>query len=513
MLAFYRRSLLVTFALWCCLAVSVDSASNSSAALVASNTCQQLVSTLGSSIVQSQSSGSEYTVGANGAWSVFNQEENFLPTCIVFVNSTEDVQTAMKTIFDNKSEYAVQAGGHSAMTGWNTVTDGVLISFMNMNATSYDEEKDTITMQPGILWGAAMTLMETFGVAPVGGRITNVGTGLMLGGGLSYLSPAFGYAADNYVSLDVVLVNGTMVTATVDNEYSDLFKALKGGGNRFGIVTRYEVQAAHVGTAQDKIYWGGIALYPNSSAEAVLTAIAHFSRDTNNTNAVLATDFISVWSNSSVPELTIQLEMNYNGSVEGFNESFAEFLSIPYTSASFGPLSYSDLVNEVSFPDGQGNLFGGSVLEGIASASNSSVDAYLETFQLFNNFSMTFASSSDVSSTLLSFTPVLESQIQYGYAKGGNAISPPMNGGFNEVLFGVTFSQGVTQVPDDIQQGREFFLSNAPSTPGLPLFINECDANQLVFASYGGYEFLQEVYSKYDPTGFNIQYTQGPVGL
>lgn len=81
----------------------------------------------------------------------------------------------------------------------------------------------------------------------------------MLGGGLSYLSPMHGFACDNYRSLDVVLPSGELVTATRTNQYSDLFRALKGGGSRFGIVTNYEVQAIHTGTAADKTWYGGSA--------------------------------------------------------------------------------------------------------------------------------------------------------------------------------------------------------------------------------------------------------------
>jgi hypothetical protein len=31
--------------------------------------------------------------------------------------------------------------------------------------------------------------------------------------------------------------------------------------------------------------------------------------------------------------------------------------------------------------------------------------------------------------------------------------------------------------------------------------MNECDAEQNVFETYGQYEFLKRVYQKYDPTG------------
>ncbi|KAF9513297.1 hypothetical protein BS47DRAFT_1274595, partial [Hydnum rufescens UP504] len=79
-------------------------------------------------------------------------------------------------------------------------------------------------------------------------------SGLALGGGLRFLPPPQGWACDRFRSLDT---NGPLVIATRTNEYSDLFTALKGGGSRFGIVTRYEVDAIHTGTVADQTYWGG----------------------------------------------------------------------------------------------------------------------------------------------------------------------------------------------------------------------------------------------------------------
>lgn len=98
-------------------------------------------------------------------------------------------------------------------------------------------------------------------------------SGLLLGGGLSYLSPAWGYACDSYRSLQVVLTSGALVTATATNQYKDLFRALKGGGSRFGIVTSYEVQAIHVGTAADKTWYGGSILVGSFDSLLVAEAI------------------------------------------------------------------------------------------------------------------------------------------------------------------------------------------------------------------------------------------------
>jgi len=80
-------------------------------------TCTRIQSTLGSDIVQ-LSSGSEYLASASNAWSLYNAVDR--PTCIVFPRNASHVEVAMAAIFHDKIRYAVQSGGHSAMTGWNT---------------------------------------------------------------------------------------------------------------------------------------------------------------------------------------------------------------------------------------------------------------------------------------------------------------------------------------------------------------------------------------------------------
>jgi FAD/FMN-containing dehydrogenase len=70
---------------------------------------------------------------------------------------------------------------------------------------------------------------------------------------LSYLSTQYGWAADNIVAAEVVLANGEIVTATKTSN-TDLFKALRGGGNNFGIVTTYTLQAYPMGEVRAAIF-------------------------------------------------------------------------------------------------------------------------------------------------------------------------------------------------------------------------------------------------------------------
>lgn len=91
-------------------------------------------------------------------------------------------------------------------------------------------------------------------------------------GGLSFLSSQYGWAANNVVDFEVVLANGTIVHANA-KENTDLFGALKGGGNNFGIVTNYRLQTH----PQDHKVWGGNYVFTSDKTPEVLDAVMEFT--------------------------------------------------------------------------------------------------------------------------------------------------------------------------------------------------------------------------------------------
>ena len=92
-------------------------------------------------------------------------------------------------------------------------------------------------------------------------------------GGISHFSARKGFACDSVVSFEVVLADGRIIEANA-TENTDLWLALKGGSNNFGIVTRFDLAAFPQGN-----YWGGLILYSDSASPELAEAFVAFNKE------------------------------------------------------------------------------------------------------------------------------------------------------------------------------------------------------------------------------------------
>jgi hypothetical protein len=175
-----------------------------------------------------------------------------LPSCIVFPKTVEEVSAAVQIIANTTERFAVKSGGHSPNNGWSSVSGGPLIALERLDQAILDTATGILDAGPGNRLDGIAAKLQGSGWTFVGGRIGNTGVGgLVLGGGLSYMSTQYGWAASSVLEYEIVFANGTIGHINGEN-HPDLYKALKGGGNNFGVITSYRLQARRQG-----LIWGG----------------------------------------------------------------------------------------------------------------------------------------------------------------------------------------------------------------------------------------------------------------
>ncbi len=95
----------------------------------------------------------------------------------------------------------------------------------------------------GATWGPIAEALQPHGLAISSGDTVSVGVGgLTLGGGIGWMVRTWGLALDSLVEAEVVLADGSIVTAN-ESDQAELFWALRGGGGNFGVVTAFTFQA------------------------------------------------------------------------------------------------------------------------------------------------------------------------------------------------------------------------------------------------------------------------------
>ena len=185
-------------------------------------------------------------------WPVWNQAITIPPFAVIETKNAQDVALTVPVLIELESEYgipfAIKSGGHN-FAGWSSVPNGVVLSLRKLKSFDLqipdDNENDTAiaTMGPGTSDGDILKqgLLEHGYAGVVGSSSAVCMGGWMLGGGVGYWSRRYGLGIDNVIAMDIVLADGTMVTATDTNDYADLFWALRGAGQAtFGVVTGYQ---------------------------------------------------------------------------------------------------------------------------------------------------------------------------------------------------------------------------------------------------------------------------------
>jgi hypothetical protein len=210
--------------------------------------------------------------GYDAARRVWNGMIDRKPALIARCVGAADVISAVNFARNNNLLVSVRGGGHNV--SGNAVCDrGLVIDLSPMKGLRVDPARQTVRAEGGVTWGEFDRETQAFELATTGGIVSTTGiAGLTLGGGVGWLVRKYGLACDNLLSVDIVLADGQLRTASA-TENADLFWGVRGGGGNFGVVTSLEYRLHRVGPVL-----GGMVLHPQSTAKEVLQFYRAFTR-------------------------------------------------------------------------------------------------------------------------------------------------------------------------------------------------------------------------------------------
>lgn len=176
---------------------------------------------------------------------------------VVQPRTTEEAAAAVKFLTGQGVAFNVKGGGHStAPVSCAPSSEGAVLDLSLLRDVTVDVAGQTVTFGGGCLWADLDDALWPHRLATVGGTVSHTGVGgLILHGGYGFLSGLHGLAIDCLVSVEVVLADGTVVTAS-ESDNADLFWAVRGAGSSFGVVTRFTSRVFPQGEV-----WGGLILF------------------------------------------------------------------------------------------------------------------------------------------------------------------------------------------------------------------------------------------------------------
>jgi FAD/FMN-containing dehydrogenase len=202
--------------------------------------------------------------GYEEARRVYNGMIDRRPALIARCADVADVIAAVTFARQQQLTLAVRGGGHNG-PGLGTCDDGLVVDLSPMKGIRVDPATRTVRVEGGCVWSDVDHATHPFGLATPSGFISSTGVGgLTLGGGIGYLARSHGLTIDNLLGVDMVLADGSFVTADAEHN-ADLFWAVRGGGGNFGVVTSFLFRLHPISTV-----YGGPMFWPLEKAGELL---------------------------------------------------------------------------------------------------------------------------------------------------------------------------------------------------------------------------------------------------
>ncbi|TGO19531.1 hypothetical protein BPAE_0340g00020 [Botrytis paeoniae] len=389
-------------------------------------------------------------------------------------------------------DYSGKSTGRGALSLWTHHLK--TLDLLSYNSPSY--RGSAIKLGAGIQSYEAYPFANSHGLRIIGGECPTVGLagGYTAGGGHSPLSSKYGLAADSVLSWEIVIANGTLLTASQE-ENSDLYWALSGGGaGTWGVVTSMIVKVYPEGPVsgafltfspeeiEDTAYWDAVEAWHASLPDIVdAGAMALYAAFKNSFRAILTVpDYTSEETQQLLnPFLKnlVALKIPHKLNITYFQTYFQHFETY------FGPLPFG------WFPAEQltnGRLIPRSVV-------------------LENNKALRGVTRSISNTPYFGFAGIA---LNVNHSHSGiNSVHPA----WRDTLISASIP-GIWNFSDPLNSNEQLQKNNTEVigrllksiTPGGGTYLNEADFLDPDWKDsfYGkNYQRLSEIKSKYDPNG------------
>jgi hypothetical protein len=289
------------------------------------------------------------------------------PAVIIQPTNSNDIIEALKFAKKYNIRTSVQSTGHH-QDHRNIYDNSIHIDMSSMNSKSIDLTGKTLTVGPGnnfqqiqsyVASQSGSTLVALCGADPGVGIY-----GWTTGGGHGALTRIYGLGVDALLSIDLILANFTVITAS-ETQNKELFRAIRGsGGGTYGIAVSLTVRLyadpgrvstfgglyeLSSGTAEMFANWmisapneaGGYFLSYNFDTKYVLVSAYCFS------NSTFCLTVLSSLKSGCIPFPEIQVTCDpsldrFNNFFEFFNSSVSEKGGVVYLASTV--LSASNIV-------------------------------------------------------------------------------------------------------------------------------------------------------------------------
>ncbi|OKL55414.1 hypothetical protein UA08_09267 [Talaromyces atroroseus] len=436
-----------------------------------------------------------------------------MPSYIVNVTNVAQIQLAFNFARSLNLRLSVKNQGHD-FNAKNVGAGSLSVWTKHLNEIQYLGPEFTIGSYkgPALKIGSGVDTLQAYeyadalGLEVVGGISTTVGLGggYIAGGGHSPLISMYGMAADQVLSMEVVLPDGRFVSVS-ETSYPDLFWALRGGGgSTFGVVTSLVIRAYpklpvttltfSFGTSENvtnNTFWEGMdavwATFPAyadaghyrywtilcaSESSCSFTMSPHWANNCTSAQLQEFVDplFANLTALGMAPEDVVYTE--FDGVLNAFTSTF------PASSEAVGTWSYH--TGSRLFP--RGNWENATALAAQSAAiRNAAIEA-----GMMMGYNIKAAVNPTVNQT--------------------NAVNPAWRDTLMHGMLGAVWTQ--TATPEDIAAANQVLTERLQTwrdvSPGSGAYMNEADINEPDFQQsfYGSnYPQLYAMKQQYDPWG------------